>query len=112
MARPKKMDDEKDRQLKAICRLKPTLEDCASFLDVNPSTIEKYIKRTYKCSFSEFRDKHMVHTRFNLIRKAISKAENGDNTMLIFSLKNLCGWADKIEQDTTMTIEGPEFVDE
>lgn len=103
MGRPPKFTEEKDKQLKAILRLKPTLSDCAAFLDVEPSTIEKYIKRKYKCTFSEFREQNMVHTRFSIIRKAISKAENGDNTMLIFCLKNLCGWKDRYEQENTNT---------
>ena len=37
----------------------------------------------------------MVHTRLSIVRKAIDKAEKGDNVMLIFCLKNLCGWKDK-----------------
>jgi len=41
----------------------------------------------------------MSHTRYALIQKAISEALNGNTTMLIFSLKNLCGWADKQELD-------------
>ena len=31
-----------------------------------------------------------------LIRTAIKKAERGDNVMLIFCLKNLCQWRDKL----------------
>ncbi len=45
----------------------------------------------------------MVHTRFSLIRTALAKAENGDNTMLIFCLKNLCGWKDKPESEETVS---------
>ena len=99
MARPTKFTEEKDKQLKAIMRLKPTMKDCAAFLDVHPDSVEKYIKKTYNCSFSEFREQNMVHTRFMLIRTAIKKAENGDNTMLIFCLKNLCGWRDNPEPE-------------
>lgn len=95
-------------QLKAICRMKPTLKDCAAFFEVSEDTIERHIRKSDNCTFAEFRDKNMVHTRFSLIRTAIRKAENGDNTMLIFCLKNLCGWADKQEQvtiDKSQTIE-------
>lgn len=77
--------------------MKPTLKDCAAYLEVDTSTVEKYIKRTYGVSFSEFREQNMVHTRFNLIRKAIEQATSGNTAMMIFCLKNLCGWADKQE---------------
>jgi hypothetical protein len=41
----------------------------------------------------------MVFTRFDLIRTAIDKAKKGDNVMLIFCLKNLCGWRDKLPEE-------------
>lgn len=69
MGRPTKITEEKDRQLKSICRLKPRLEDVAHFLDLDTSTIEKYIKRTYGVTFSEFRAQYMVHSRFNVVRR-------------------------------------------
>lgn len=93
--RPKTQIDE--NQLKGLCRLKPTLKDCAAFFNCSEDTIERVCKRLGSSSFADFRDKNMVHTRFSLIRTAIKKAENGDNTMLIFCLKNLCGWTDKQE---------------
>jgi len=95
MARPKIEIDE--TQLKALCRLKPRIEDVAAFFDCSHDTIERRVKELGAESFASFRDKNMVHTRFSLVRKAISKAEGGDNTMLIFCLKNLCGWADKTD---------------
>ena len=93
MGRPKIEIDE--TQLKALCRLKPTLKDVAAFFGCSEDTIENRCKALGAATFSEFRDQNMVHTRFSLVRKAIKKAEDGDNTMLIFCLKNLCGWADK-----------------
>jgi hypothetical protein len=96
MARPRIEIDE--NQLKGLCRLKPTKSDVAAFFGCSEDTIENRVKELGYASFSVFRDQNMVHTRFSIIRKAIQKAEGGDNTMLIFCLKNLCGWADKIEQ--------------
>lgn len=98
MANPK-FDDEKLQQLKAFLRLKPTLEDTAHFFDVDARTIERVIRKHFNKTFVEFRQQNMVHTRHSLIRKAIEKAKNGDNVMLIFCLKNLCGWKDKIETE-------------
>lgn len=86
-----------ETQLKALCRMKPTLKDCAAFFNCSEDTIDRACKKFGSKTFADFRDKNMVHTRFNLVRTAIKKAENGDNTMLIFCLKNLCGWTDKQE---------------
>lgn len=97
MGRPTK--EIKDHELRAILRMKPTAQDCAAFFQVSTDTIDRYIKKNYQKTFAEFRDENMVHTRFSLIRKAIQKAEGGDNCMLIFCLKNLCGWVDKVESD-------------
>lgn len=88
-------------QLKALMRLKPTLEDTAAHFEVSTRTIERFIKKNFKLTFVEFRNQNMVHTRHGLIRKAIEKALSGDNTMLIFCLKNLCGWRDKQPEEIT-----------
>lgn len=48
-------------------------------------------------TYIEFREQNMVHTRFELVQKALNKAKAGDNIMLIFCLKNLCGWTDRQE---------------
>lgn len=84
-------------QLEALMRMKPTLEDTAAFFKCSPDTIERHIKNSTGLSFAEFRQQKAVTTRFDLIRTAIQKALNGDNVMLIFCLKNLCGWQDKRE---------------
>jgi hypothetical protein len=83
--------------------MKPTTADVAAFFDCSEDTIERHIKKTYRKSFAAFRGENMVHTRFSLIRTALAKAENGDNTMLIFCLKNLCGWKDKPESEETVS---------
>lgn len=93
MAYPKADIDE--AKLKTLMRLKPSLEDTAAFFECSGRTIERYIKAKFNLTFFEFRDQRMVHTRLNIVRKAIEKAEKGDNVMLIFCLKNLCGWTDK-----------------
>lgn len=90
--KPLEIDDQK---LKALMRLKPSLPDCAAFFECSERSIERYIETNYKQKFTEFREAYMVHTRLAIVRKAIDKAEKGDNVMLIFCLKNLCGWKDK-----------------
>ena len=101
MARPTKFTPEKIKLLKNLCRMKPTLEDCAAILEMDTSTVDKFIKRTYKVSFSEFRNQNMAHTRFMIIRNIIKECEKGNTAMLIYASKNLCGWTDKQEVEQT-----------
>lgn len=84
-------------QLEALMRMKPTQADTAAFFKCHVDTIAKYIREHYDLTFSEFREQNMVHTRFDLVRTAMEKARRGDNVMLIFCLKNLCGWRDKFD---------------
>ena len=85
-------------QYKALMRLNPTLKDTAAFFDVCEDTIIDWLERELGTrDFSGIRDKNLVHTRLMLIRTAVRQAENGNNTMLIFCLKNLCGWVDRVE---------------
>lgn len=93
-----------EAQLRAFLRLKPTLEDCAAFFNCSKDTIERACKRYGKKKFADFRYENMVHTRFDLIRLAISKSHRSDS-MHIFSLKNLCGWSDKQETQQTSEIK-------
>lgn len=101
MARQKIEIDE--NQLKGLCRLKPRIEDVAAFFGCSHDTIERRVREFGYDTFASFREQNMVHTRFSLIRKAIQKAESGDNVMLIFTLKNLCGWSDKNEIEHTVS---------
>lgn len=77
--------------LGASCQL------CADYLEVSISYLEKKITKEKEMSFGEYRERKMSSVKLKLIQKALSKAFDGDNTMLIFSLKNLCGWTDKME---------------
>lgn len=88
-------------QLKVLMRLKPSLEDTASFFAVSPKAIENLLKREFGKTFKDFRDEHFVHTKHSLIRKALNEAlQDKTNTpMLQFCLKNICGWRDRIENE-------------
>ncbi len=93
--RPKKSIPEK--QLIAFMQMKPTKEDTMAFFNVHEETFNRIMKEDYNTNFRDFRKTHMVHTRHALIRKAITMAKKGNEKMLIFCLKNLCGWSEKVE---------------
>lgn len=81
-----------------IMRTYPSREDVAAILKVHPDTVDKHIKKFHNMSFSEYRDQNMASCRHDLKRKALRMAlEEGNVPMLIFCLKNLCGWKDKHE---------------
>lgn len=92
-----------EAQLRGLMRMKPTKEDVAAFFECTTRTIDNHIKKHYKTDFFTFRDQNAVHTRHALIRKAIEKALDGDNQMLIFTLKNMCHWKEKAEIEHSPT---------
>jgi len=108
MGRPTKdLDWEK---VKHLMQYRPTLEDASAFFDISKTTLEDKIKAEFDVTFREFRAKHMAKTRILLVQKAIQKALQGDNCMLIFALKNFCGWTDAPTPDSGDEIDGLEFV--
>lgn len=103
MTLKRKQDTIEPEKLRALMRMKPTLKDTAAYFDCSEDVIERYIKANWGMRFAEFREQNMVFTRFDLIRTAIDKAKKGDNVMLIFCLKNLCGWRDKLPEEETQS---------
>jgi AraC-like DNA-binding protein len=91
-------------QLGALCRMRPTLEDCAAFFKCSVDKIQRDINKHTGLTFKEFREQHFVETRFDIVRKAIEKAKAGDNTMLIFCLKNLANWKDRHDESQTTVV--------
>jgi AraC-like DNA-binding protein len=90
-------------QLAALMRFRPTREDAAAFFGVSADTVERRIKADTGLTFLQFREQKMVHTRISLVRNALKRAETSD-AMLIFCLKNLCGWSDNATQSAVVEI--------
>lgn len=101
MARPRIEIDQE--QVEALCRMNPTLKDAAAFFKVSEDTIEGRCKEFGYDGFSDARQKNMVHTRLSLVRNALKMADKGNPALMIFCLKNLCGWTDKAEISQTNT---------
>ncbi len=91
-------------ELENLCRMKPTLYDCARYFKCSEDTIERRIREEFNITFAEFRDRSMVHTKFGLIQDAIKKAKTSES-MHKFCLKNLADWREK----TDMTSDGKEM---
>jgi hypothetical protein len=99
MARPKKPFDWS--KLDAVLQYNATLADCAEIMGVHQDTVERKIKKEKGCCFTDYRQQKLGKVRIMLVQKAIEMARSGSPAMLIFCLKNLCGWSDRHEVEQT-----------
>lgn len=87
--------------LDALLQFKVSLKFCADYLNVSEDTIQRRLKEDHGMTFSQYHELKMERTAVKLQQKAIEEALKGNNTMLIFALKNLAKWSDKIENQVT-----------
>ncbi len=93
--------------LEHMCSLRLSLEDCAELMQCDSTTIQNKIRKKYDQTFSEYRNQKLAVTRRSLIETALKQATERKNTvMLIFCLKNLCGWVDKYDSPKELTPTG------
>ena len=86
-----------EEQLKKFCAVMPTKEEAATFFGCSPDTIERRCKEFEGLTWKEYREKYMVDCRYRLIRRALERSKKSD-VMLIFCLKNICKWSDKVQE--------------
>ena len=103
-------DDEMWVRLNTLLELKATKKICSDLLGVSQDTLKRRIEERYKKSITEFRDEKLSTTKVKLQSKAIMMALSGDRIMLIFCLKNICGWTDKAEIKHEGDVGGPQVV--
>tara|TARA_R110000787_G_C13421642_1_gene444909 strand:+ start:2237 stop:2593 length:357 start_codon:yes stop_codon:yes gene_type:complete len=84
--------------LDALVQFKVTKIFVADYLDVSPDTIERRIKEHSGMTFTEYSNLKQQRTGLKLQQKCVELALKGDRTLMIFALKNMAGWADKLEQ--------------
>ena len=84
-------------KLDALLQFKVSMKFCADYLGVSIDAIRRRIKERYDMTFTEYHQLKMERTATKLQQKAIEMALDGNNTMMIFCLKNLANWADKQE---------------
>ena len=93
--------------LDAMLQFKVTKKYCAEYLRVSEDTIERRIKERTGQTFTEYAENVRQGLSVKLQTTAIEMALFDKHpTMMIFALKNLCGWSDKIENTV---VELPEI---
>ena len=84
-------------RLDAILQFNSSCRLCAELMGVSEDTIQRRIKDKTGQTFKEYKDEKMGAIKLQLQQKAFKMALDGNVVMLIFTLKNACGWADKVE---------------
>ena len=95
-------------KLDSMLLFKANLTMCSEILETPASTIQNHIRLRYDMTFTEYAEKKLTKMKIKLTQKALDMATHGNVVMMIFCLKNLCGWADRIDQqiDTNVKIDG------
>lgn len=88
-------------QLQALCERYMRLEDCAEIMQVSDCTINRNIKKKFGFTFEEYRNKKLARVRLSLVQKIMSMANGGNLGALIFCLKNICQWSEKVDSTSS-----------
>ena len=87
--------------LDALVQFKVSCRFCAEHMGISEDTIQRRIKTKYKMTFEEYKKMRSENVGLKLQQKAIQMALSGNTVMMIFCLKNLANWSDKVEQQIT-----------
>lgn len=90
--------------LDALLQHKITKKFCAEYLNISETTIDNKLREDHDMTFTEYHALRMERVSTKLQQKAISMASNGNIVMLIFCLKNISKWQDKIEIEGTLNV--------
>lgn len=104
-------------KLEVLAKYLATEEDIAQFFHTQRSVISRYVKKEYGCDFKTFRASHHMNFKYQMINKVVKYVNNNlneaiekngrlNNQMLMFLMKNLCDWKDKIEATGEMFTAG------
>lgn len=85
------------QELDKLLGLCPSEQEVMDWFDVKLSTLSRFIKKQYGCSFEQVREKRFVRTRIALKRAQIESALKGNTTMQIWLGKQYLGQSDKTE---------------
>ena len=84
-------------ELDALLQFKVPLSFVCDYIGVSRDTVMRRIKEEHDMTFKEYHNLRLQRTATKLQQKAIEMALTGNTTMMIFALKNMAGWSDKME---------------
>lgn len=82
----------------ALLQFKVSKKFCAEYMSVSEDLIERRLREVKDMTFTQYHQLKMQKTGMKLQQKILEKALDGNMTALIFALKNMAGWSDKVEQ--------------
>ena len=92
-------------KLASLCAFKSSLPMCAELIGVHGNTIKQHIAKRFGLTFGEYQERKLSPTKYKLIQKALDLAIKKENvTMLIFCLKNICKWVDRVDEEMDTAI--------
>jgi len=95
MGRPTKPLDFK--KLELLLEMYPTKKYLATFFDCSEDHIAREIGREYGCTFSALRERAIEQRKRDVINWAFKYAALGNEKLIVFLMKNLHKWTDRIE---------------
>ena len=92
---------------KKLANIQCNIYEISNVLGVSNDTLSRRCKSEFKIPLEDFMSIHKGNGRVALRRELFRRALDGKkgDACLIFSLKNWCGMADKVEQDNTGKIQ-------
>lgn len=99
--RPKRVIDK--TEFEKLCYIQCTMEEVAAWFDCDVSTIQRWIKMTYKKTFAQVYGQKKGKGKISLRRSIYQRAldPKGPPAIAIFLAKNHLGMSDKIDNNIT-----------
>lgn len=91
--------------LDALLQHKITKKFCADYIGISEDTLERRLREDFDMTFKEYHALKMENTSYKLQQQAIKMALKGNAVMMIFCLKNLAGWKDKAEEESSDSVK-------
>lgn len=95
-------------KLETLAKFGALQDDMAAIFEVDRYTIARFVRTEYGCNFVTFRRAQMAKLKYSFINKVYKIIEHDlertliyntklNTQLIMFALKNLAGWKDKIE---------------